>query len=195
MKLEIGTFSVTDIRLGPQTRWDDGVLQINRDELLQIAISDPLVAWADIDVVRPGESARIICVNDIIQPKVKVEGPGTVYPGIAGRPVDIVGQGRTHRLAGMSLILCGEMPQINVDGSTWWGKSDINFVDMSGPGAVTPFASTINLCVSMQPRQNAYADDWNRLMQRVMMAINDRLAGVIADLEPPLQDTIDLDQR
>jgi hypothetical protein len=112
---------------------------------------DPLVAWADIDVARPGDSARIICVHDIMQPKLKAEGPGTVYPGIAGRPVDIVGQGRTHRLDGMSLTICGEMPQINVDGSTWWGRSAINFIDMSGPGAVTPFASLVNLCVDAAP--------------------------------------------
>ena len=195
MKLEIGTFPVSDIRFGSQTGWKDGMLQVNRDHLRRIATSDPLVAWADIDVARPGESARIICVNDIIQPKLKAEGPGRVYPGIAGRPVDIVGQGRTHRLDGMSLMICSEMPPINVDGSTWWGRSEINFIDMSGPGAVTPFANLVNLCVSMQPRKNVYAEDWNRLVQWVMMEINDHLAGVTADLEPPRRDCIDLNRR
>ena len=48
-------------------------------------------------------------------------------------------------------------------------QSDITFIDMSGPGAVTPFAHTINLCVQLEPHQEAYADDWNRASNAAML--------------------------
>ena len=150
MKLEVGTFPVRDIVFGAQTRWQDGVLSINRDELLALILEDPYIGWAEIDVARPGDSTRIVQIRDIIEPKVKVSGPGVTYPGISGRDVTSVGQGRTHRLGGMTLFACSEMPGFNPDGAHWWGttsvegRSDITFVDMSGPGAVllSPTPST-----------------------------------------------------
>ncbi len=90
MKLEIGTFPVRDIVFAGQTRWAGDVLEINRDELMAIISEDPMVGWADVAVVRPGDPTRIVDMHDVIQPKVKVNGPGVAYPGIADRPVDTV---------------------------------------------------------------------------------------------------------
>jgi hypothetical protein len=114
------------------------VLEIDKRELLDLVTDDPAVAWAEIEVARPGESVRIIRIRDVIEPKIKVEGPGVTYPGIAGRPVAIVGRGKTHRLGGMTIMPCSEMPASNADGTRWWAQADVTFVDMSGPGAVTP---------------------------------------------------------
>jgi len=201
MKLEVGTFPVRDIVFGSQTRWADGVLEIDRDELLAMVMEEPYVAWADLQVARPGDPARITYMRDIIEPKVKVQGPGAVYPGISGRPVETVGQGRTHRLGGMTVIPCSEMPRLNPDGSHWWGVRleggpiDFNFIDMSGPGAVTPFAGTLNLCLPMEWHEGSYADDWNRVVQSAMFKISDRLAQTTVGLEPPEVQTYDLDYR
>ena len=201
MKLEVGTFPVRDIAFGTQTRWQDGVLSVDKDELLALVMEDPYIAWADIDVTRPGDSVRIVQIRDIVEPKVKVSGPGVTYPGISGRDVTTVGQGRTHRLGGMTLIACSEMPGFNPDGAHWWGatsvegRSDITFIDMSGPGAVTPFAHTINLCLQMEPHQESYADDWNRASNAAMLKLNDRLAETTRGFEPHEITTYDLDYR
>ena len=195
MTLEIGNFAVTDVVFGSRTRWADGVLEIDRGELLDLVRDDPAVAWADIQVARPGESARIIRIRDIIEPKIKVEGPGVTYPGIAGRPVATVGRGKTHRLGGMTIMPCSEMPERNADGTRWWAQTDVTFVDMSGPGAVTPFARTVNLCLAMQPAEGAYADDWNRVLQAAMLKVNDRVARTTAGLAAPQARAYDLDRR
>lgn len=201
MKLEVGSFPVNDIRSGTSTSWKDGVLEINSQELLDLVLEDPYIAWADIEVVRPGDNTRIVCMRDIIEPKIKVGGLGQTYPGIAGRAVDTVGQGRTHRLSGMTIIPSSVMPTFNPDGSHWWGstsvegRSDVTFIDMSGPGAVTPFAKTINLCVSMEPHEDAYADDWNRATHAAILRLNDKLAETILGLEPPELTVYDLDSR
>lgn len=201
MKLEIATFPVTDIRFGDETGWHDGLLEVNRQELLDLVLQDPYIAWADIDIVRPGDNARIVRMRDIIVPKIKVRGVGQTYPGICGRAVDTVGEGRTHQLGGMTIIPCSEMPAFNPDGSHWWGstsvegRSDVTFIDMSGPGAVTPFAHTVNLCVPMEPHEQAYADDWNRATHAATLRLNDRLAETTLGLEAPQITTYDLDQH
>ncbi|MDP6454658.1 MAG: glycine/sarcosine/betaine reductase component B subunit [SAR202 cluster bacterium] len=195
MRLEVGTFPVHDIVFGSDTRWADGVLEVDKKELLELMLEDASVAWADIEVARPGDSTRIVRIHDVIQPKVKAQGPGAIYPGIAGRPVETVGSGRTHALGNMCITLCGEMPEITMDGSRWWGTSEINYIDMSGPGAVTPFANLINLCVTAEPRAGVYADDWNRIVRSALLKINDRLAETTLGLEPPELRAVDLDQR
>ncbi len=194
MKLEVGTFPVRDIVFAGQTRWTGGVLEINRDELMAVISEDPMVGWADVTVVRPGDPTRIVDMHDVIQPKVKVSGPGVAYPGIADRPVDTVGQGRTHCL-GMTIVPCGETPYVDAHGSDWWGKSETDFVDMAGPGAVTPFARTVNLCLTMEPHPGAHAEDWTRVLRSAMLRANDLLAGTVADLTPPELRTYDLDNR
>ena len=80
MKLEVGTFPVRDIVFGTQTGWRDGVLSVDKNELLALILEDPYIGWADIDVARPGDSTRIVQIRDIIEPKVKVSGPGVTYP-------------------------------------------------------------------------------------------------------------------
>ena len=201
MKLEVGTFPVNDIVFGTETQWSDGVLELDKEELLDLVMEDPYVAWVGIEVARPGDNTRIVRVRDIIQPKVKADGPGVTYPGISGRDVETVGQGRTHRLGGMAIITSSDMPSFNPDGSHWWGatsvegRSDVTFIDMSGPGAVTPFAKTVNLCVQMEPHSDAFADDWNRAIHAAMLKINDLLAETTLGLDPPEIQTYDLDQK
>ncbi len=201
MRLEVGTFPVKDVTFGTQTGWSDGVLEINKGELLGLVMEDPYIAWADLEVVRPGDDTRIVKIRDIIEAKCKAEGAGSTYPGISGRPVETVGQGRTHRLGGMAIIPCSDMPGFNPDGSHWWGatsvegRADVTFVDMSGPGAVTPFAKTLNLCIPMEPGSDAYADDWNRAVHAAMLRVSDRVAEVTLGREPPELKTYDLDRR
>jgi sarcosine reductase len=195
MKLQIGRFPVQDIVFGARTRWADGILEEDKDALLGLVREDPSVAWADVEIARPGGSVRIIRMRDIIEPKIKVQGPGTAYPGIAARPVETVGQGRTHRLSGMAIIPCSEMPERNPDGTRWWGRSDVTFIDMAGPGAVTPFAHTVNLCLPMEATHLAHADDWNGVIQSVMLRVNDHLAQATLGLEAPEVRLYDLDHR
>ena len=110
MRLEIGTFPVHDVVFGAQTQWRDGLLEVARDEILDAVRSDPRIAKADLELAKPGESVRIWPVRDVVEPRVKVEGPGVVYPGICGRSITTVGEGRTHRLSGVGVVEVSETP-------------------------------------------------------------------------------------
>ena len=101
---------------------------------------DPRIVSAELDIARPGESVRIWPVRDVIEPRVKVEGPGICYPGICGREITTVGEGRTHRLAGMGVV---EVSSVN------WHDSGGDFVetylDMSGSYAGMPKERTFKV--------------------------------------------------
>ena len=79
MRLELGTFPVRDIVFGAHTRWTDGLLEVNRDELLAAVRADPRIATVDLELARPGESVRIWPLRDVVEPRVKVE-PAPAWP-------------------------------------------------------------------------------------------------------------------
>ena len=103
MKLEVVTFPVREVRFSDRTGYENGVLSINKDELIALILEDKRVDSADVDVAYPGEQTRIVNVRDVVEPRIKVSGPGCVFPGILG-PVETVGEGRTHRLSGVTVI-------------------------------------------------------------------------------------------
>ena len=141
MRLELAAFPVRDVRFGATTRWRDGVLEIDTDEVLEPVRRDPLVERAELAVARPGESIRIVTIQDIIEPRVKATGRGATYPGIVGRPVETVGEGRTNRLSGFTLMTCTPPQDVKRYGllsSFRPGTAYGDFLDMSGPGAISP---------------------------------------------------------
>ena len=146
MRLELCTFPVTDIVFGQRTSYDGGSLQIHRDELVKMVLSDKRITKAAIDIVRPGEEARVTWVRDVVEPRVKASGPGRVFPGIIGS-VEPVGSGKTHRLSGMGIVASVEYISTLKTGS---GRAHPALLDMFGPGAsISVFASTINVVLVM----------------------------------------------
>ena len=72
---------------------------------------DDVKAWVkdfSCDVAKPGEIVRITPVKDVIEPRVKVEGPGGEFPGVIAK-VDTVGSGKTHVLRGMAVVSAGKI--------------------------------------------------------------------------------------
>ena len=106
MLYELGSFPVDDVIFGPQTRWHDGLLELDRDELLSLVLQEHQITAARVELAKPGEPVRIINTDDVVDTKVKVSGGGMIYPGICGRSTDAVGQGRTHRTAGVAVRHC-----------------------------------------------------------------------------------------
>ena len=207
MRLELGSFPVTDIVFGSETAWKDGVLEVDRDSLLAPVLARPGVEDATLEVAKPGESVRIINHFEVMEPRVKVTGSGTAYPGRAGRPVDTVGQGRTHRLGGMALIVSYDGADEPGQVSGWvpeWKRSqngteseekaqqdrrtvwtDHHFIDMSGPGAVVPNSATNNLCLSLRLSEHLDVQNRASASYEAALGMQDTLANTVAGLEPP----------
>ena len=136
MKLELGKITIKDIQFAEKSEIKDGVLYVSKDDLREVALSEEKIKAADFEVAKPGESVRITPVKDVVEPRIKIEGRGGVFPGFVSG-VDTVGSGKTLALKGMAVVTTG--PIVNFQEGV---------IDMSGPGAdYTPFSKTLNLCV------------------------------------------------
>ena len=147
MRLELASFQVDDVEFSSETRLSGKTLYVNERELKEHLLPDPYIEDIRMEVARPGESTRIVHAVDVVEPRDKASGPGTVFPGRLGSPTQ-VGSGVTNRLAGMTVIGTAE-PFVGEE--YWYAREAI--IDMSGPGAeFSPFSQTVNLVLHFIPK-------------------------------------------
>jgi len=156
LRLEIGNIIIKDLQFGPETKVENGVLYVNKEELLKEVSGDERIASIDFDIARPGEEVRIIPVKDVIEPRVKVEGNGGIFPGFISK-VDTVGSGRTHVLKGAAVVTTGKIVGFQE-----------GIVDMCGEGAkYTPFSKTNNLVIICEPKEGILQHDHEEAVRMV----------------------------
>ena len=94
MKLELGFIHINNIQISKECKVENGTLYVDPEAVKAFMYEDDDVkAWVkdfSFDVAKPGESVRITPVKDVIEPRVKVEGPGGEFPGVIAK-VDTVG--------------------------------------------------------------------------------------------------------
>ncbi|SHK57757.1 glycine/sarcosine/betaine reductase component B subunit [Tepidibacter formicigenes] len=140
MRLELGNIFIKDVQFGAKTKVEGGILYINKDEMIKEIGGDEHIKSIAIEIARPGESVRITPVKDVIEPRVKVEGPGGIFPGVLSK-VDTVGSGKTHVLKGAAVVTTGKIVGFQE-----------GIIDMTGPGAeYTPFSKLLNVVVTAEP--------------------------------------------
>jgi len=206
MRLEVATFEIKDARFGRQTSLRGGILELDKEELLKPVLQDQYVAKADLEIARPGESTRVVEYENVIEPKLKVDGGGNCYPGVCGRATEMVGSGKTHRLGGVAVVECLDLSNIAEAApgeSRQWGREHEEgenkarravhhrFFDMRGPGAVTPYASLINICLIVKPVDGLAAQDQHYVSFSNSLKLADRLAELTRHLKPDRVETYD----
>lgn len=134
MKLEIGHFSVKDVRFGEKTAFADGILTVNREEAIEALNKDGKLKNVSLHIARPGDSTRIIHAKAAAGVRCRPDGR-CVFPGYTGE-VAQAGSGVTYALDGMCVLGAGLHSRQGMNG----------MVDMSGPAAeMSPYAKLINL--------------------------------------------------
>ena len=206
MRLELAEFAVKDIALSDSTHLSDGVLYVSREEVRDIVLQDSHFVGVEMDVARPGDETRIINILDVIEPRRKVSGPGTVFPGVIGPPTT-VGEGKDHTLKGMALVTTG--PPAPGEAIHWRD----GIIDMWGVGArYTPFSSTVNLVLQFKGREDFspeererlertdvidgsdYARDYNRAARAAGFRIAEYLASAAGESAPARVKTFHLER-
>lgn len=134
MRLEMGYIYIKDIQFSGESKIEDGTLYVSEASVKAVALEDEKLKSVSFDIARPGESIRITPVKDVIEPRVKVEGRGGIFPGVISK-IDTVGEGKTYALKGMAVVTAGKIVGFQE-----------GIIDMTGPGAdYTPFSKTLNL--------------------------------------------------
>jgi glycine reductase len=173
MRLEIGEILIKDVQFGDATKVSDGVLYVNKTELAEIAGKDDRIKSVEVFLARPGESVRIIPVKDVIEPRVKVDGPGGIFPGFM-TGVDQVGSGRTNVLKGAAVVTTGKIVGFQE-----------GIIDMSGTGAeYTPFSTTQNVVVKVEPIDELKQHDHELVVRLAGFRAANYLGEAGKDIQP-----------
>lgn len=184
MKMSLGTFNVSKVETGKETKLEKGVLTINAAELCALLAKDDAFVNVSIDLAYPGESTRIVHVLDAVEPRVKVEGPSCCFPGFLGLP-KTAGQGVTHRLGGVAVI--GTTKKIHIPSGVESGVLEFNegIIDMGGPGQKHCMCSeTINVCLCLETRPDISTFEYDSATRLAMLKAADYLARATLGLKP-----------
>ena len=176
MKLKIGNFYVKDIIFGETTKFEQGILQINKEEALRVVYEDENITDADLIIAKPGDKVRIVPVKEAIEPRYRVEG-GPVFPGVTGELMQ-TGNGTTYALKNSSVLVVGKK----------WGGFQDGLIDMSGEGAkYTLFSELLNICLVADTNENFEKNEQqkkNKALRWAGMRLSEYLGKTVANLEP-----------
>jgi len=182
MRLELGHVLIKDVQFGSETKLENGVLTVNKQELIDLIKEDEHLASVDVEIAKPGESVRITPVKDVVEPRVKVEGPGGVFPGILSK-VDVVGSGKTNVLKGCVVMTTGKIVGFQE-----------GIVDMKGPGAeLTPFSKTINIVLKCEPVEGLKQHDHEKAVRFAGFKSAAYLAETAKSLTPDKVEVYEVD--
>jgi glycine reductase len=172
MKLQLESYRVIALRFGSQTTLRNGTLTINAEEIGRLAHDHTFVANVQVELVSPGEEARIIHVLDALEPRIKVGGDTVAFPGFLG-PARTVGDGVTKRLSGLAVLESAQLPEPTA------GILEVNegIIDMSGPGApLCACSNTHNVVLLFTPRPGATNQEFEAAIRLGALRVSRRLA-------------------
>lgn len=173
MRLELGKIQIKDIKFAEESKIESNVLYVNKEELIKEIWDDEAIVSVDVEIARPGESIRITPVKDVIEPRVKVEGRGGIFPGVLSK-VDTVGEGRTIALKGMAVVTTGKIVGFQE-----------GIIDMVGTGAeYTPFSKTNNLVIIAEPAEGIKQHEHEKAVRYIGFKAARYLGELARNLEP-----------
>ena len=173
MRLEMGHIYIKDIQFASESKIEDGILYVSEEAAKAVALEDEKIKSVSFDIAKPGESVRITPVKDVIEPRVKVEGRGGIFPGVISK-VDTVGEGKTYALKGMAVVTAGRIVGFQE-----------GIIDMTGPGAdYTPFAKTLNLVMVCEPVDGIKQHDYEKAVRFAGFRVAAYIGELARDLTP-----------
>ena len=174
MKLELEKVFIRDIQFADVTRVENGVLYVNKEEVEELVLEDDKLTDCRLEIARPGESIRITPVKDVIEPRVKLEGGGQMFPGIIGPVSPPVGTGKTLALKGCTVVTVGRIVGFQE-----------GVIDMSGVAAdYCPFSKTVNLGVGIEPIEGIETHAYEKAGRLAGLKVADYLAKKAKDIVP-----------
>lgn len=192
MRLDLADFPVSHVVLGRKFQYQSGAVEVDGEELTRGLLADPRIEEAKVAVAHPGEKVRITGIRDVVEPRVKAEGKGQVFPGVLG-PVAPVGEGKTHRLSGMAVVGTAEFEGVMRAGT---GVQRSAVLDMWGPGAeISRYSSLVNLVLILRLAKGMTDLEAHLAVQKAELQVSRRLAEATVGKEPQKVETYDLERK
>jgi glycine reductase len=170
--LDLHTIHIEELELGQATALQGRRLVVGEDQVRQLILEDERIAEADLQIAHPGHSTRIVHCLDAVEPRRKLSGPGTAFPGFLGGP-ETVGRGSSLRLAGISVLTSSRYPQ-PFEGLLAAREA---IVDMAGPtSAYSPMSRVTNLVLVLEPAPGLDNEDYDDAVRRASLKVANHLA-------------------
>lgn len=171
MALELEILEIKDICFGEKTSFANGLLTINKEELLKAAASEEFVS-IEANIAKPGDSVRIVPVKDVIEPRAKVD-TGEFFPGVLA-PFRTCGDGKTKVLRGCTVVTTGQI--------VFYQEG---IIDMSGPGAeLSIYGRMLNVVLSAQPKEGISHSVHEKAVRLMGLRAAEYLARAVKDVKP-----------
>ena len=173
MNLELGCVQINDIQFASESKVENGTIYVNAEELKALLLEDENLKSVELEIAKPGESVRIMPVKDVIEPRVKVNGGGNLFPGVISK-VETVGSGRTNVLKGSAVVTTGKIVGFQE-----------GIIDMCGEGAkYTPFSQLNNLVVVCEPIDGLAKHAHEKAVRFAGLKAADYIGKLAKDVEP-----------
>jgi len=119
---------VRSLALGDATTLARGELTLDARALAnELEAQDERIATVEVHTTLPGESTRVVCAKDVVQPRLKVDGTDP-------------GAGTTYLMENLAVVTCGPIVGFQE-----------GIIDMSGPGAAyTPFSELALVVIELR---------------------------------------------
>ena len=179
-RLQIDYIRVKKVQFGKKTELSEGVLTVNKEELINQAKSE-LFGSLDIKLAVPGESYRILGIHDVMQPRCKADAPETSYPGIWGKLAPM-GEGRTVALKGV------------VVSDIYYAKCNIKYyLDMGGECAkYSNFSRHYHIILDATPAEGVSDASYAEALKYASLSINVYLAKLAIAMKPDESEVYEL---
>lgn len=144
VNLEVRKIKVKDVIFSEVNKIENGILHLDKASLEALIKEDKRVKRVNFDIAKPGESARILPVKDVIEPRAKRNGE--IFSGIFRDNMEEAGRGVTYVLSGCAVVTTGPIVGFQE-----------GLIDMSGPGAeYSMFSKLINIVMTIE--KESYLD-------------------------------------
>ena len=178
MELTLGRVPVRTVRVGEKTCILNGELTVDQVELAQLLGKDGRLAQVTVELARPGESIRIIPVKDVIQPRLKTAGAGSIFPGAINSEAEC-GEGYTKVMDGVCVTTTGRIVAFQE-----------GLIDMMGPGAEhCHFSQQNHVVLVCEPVAGLDPNDHEKAIRLAGLKAAEYLAEALRDAEPETEET------
>ena len=167
MALVIGSCQIEGMEFGQETILLGKNLIVNKEALGDFLMQkDDRIQSLDITLVKPGESTRIICVKDVIEPWCKISGK-------------VHGEGVRHVVKNVAVVTCGKIVGFQE-----------GIIDMKGPGALyTPFSRTFNVVLEIEVGADLPSHQHEEVIRLSGLAAAQFLGEAVRTSKPDLFET------
>ena len=176
MELTLLDYSIDSIAWDERSELAGKSLFLSRAELRFLLSDLSHGVQVDFELVRPGESTRIVHVLDTVLPIAKLSDDLCAFPGFDG-PAQLVGSGTTVRFKNLLVTVTGRFPDFAALSPIEKPREGI--IDMAGVGAPYSYGSDFfHLVVSLTPDRSVSNAGFDQTLRQMALRCAKYLASV-----------------